>query len=162
MVGERIPNHNFLIIMRIEDEIKQEKFKSERQKVTINLLYTSNWLINKHKEFFSDYEITPQQYNVLRILRGQHPQSISTSAIKDRMLDKNSDVSRIVDRLTTKELVSKATCSKDRRLVDVLISQKGLSLLKTMDKAVDGLDANISLNEEEAKMLNQLLDKVRS
>ncbi|MEP2771054.1 MAG: MarR family transcriptional regulator [Fulvivirga sp.] len=148
--------------MRIEDEIKQEKFKSERQKVTINLLYTSNWLINKHKEFFSDYEITPQQYNVLRILRGQHPQSISTSAIKDRMLDKNSDVSRIVDRLTTKELVSKATCSKDRRLVDVLISQKGLSLLKTMDKAVDGLDANISLNEEEAKMLNQLLDKVRS
>lgn len=162
MVGERIPNHNFLIIMRIEDEIKQEKFKSERQKVTINLLYTSNWLINKHKEFFSDYEITPQQYNVLRILRGQHPKSISTSAIKDRMLDKNSDVSRIVDRLTNKELVSKAPCSKDRRLVDVLISQKGLSLLKTMDKAVDGLDANISLNEDEAKMLNQLLDKVRS
>jgi len=162
VVGERIPNHNFLIIMRIEDEIKQEKFKSERQKVTINLLYTSNWLINKHKEFFSDYEITPQQYNVLRILRGQHPKSISTSAIKDRMLDKNSDVSRIVDRLTNKELVSKAPCSKDRRLVDVLISQKGLSLLKTMDKAVDGLDANISLNEDEAKMLNQLLDKVRS
>ncbi len=162
MVGESIPNHNFLIIMRIEDEIKQEKFKSEQQKVTINLLYTSNWLINKHKEFFSEYEITPQQYNVLRILRGQHPKSISTSAIKDRMLDKNSDVSRIVDRLTNKELVSKGTCSKDRRLVDVLISQKGLTLLKAMDKSVDGLDTNISLNEEEAKMLNKLLDKVRS
>ena len=157
-----IPHHNFLIIMRIEEEIKQEKFKSEQQKVTINLLYTSNWLINKHKEFFKSYDITPQQYNVLRILRGQHPQSISTSAIKDRMLDKNSDVSRIVDRLTNKELVSKNTCSKDRRLVDVLISPQGLELLKSMDKAVNSLDGNIGLNDEEAKMLNSLLDKVRS
>lgn len=148
--------------MRIEEEIKQEKFKSEQQKVTINLLYTSNWLINKHKAFFSAYDITPQQYNVLRILRGQHPKSISTSAIKDRMLDKNSDVSRIVDRLTNKELVNKATCSTDRRLVDVLISPQGLDLLKSMDKAVNGLDANIALTEEEAKMLNKLLDKVRS
>lgn len=148
--------------MRIEDEIKQEKFKSEQQKVTINLLYTSNWLINKHKEFFNAYDITPQQYNVLRILRGQHPKSISTSAIKDRMLDKNSDVSRIVDRLTNKDLVSKATCSTDRRLVDVLISPNGLKLLKSMDKAVNSLDANISLNDEEAATLNKLLDKVRS
>ncbi|MTI22349.1 MarR family transcriptional regulator [Fulvivirga sp. RKSG066] len=148
--------------MRIEDEIKQDKFHSEQQKVTINLLYTSSWITNKHKEFFKSYNITPQQYNVLRILRGQHPQSISTSAIKDRMLDRNSDVSRIVDRLTTKQLVSKSTCPDDRRLVDVVISDNGLLLLKKMDKAVEKLDTTVNLNEEEAKKLNELLDKVRS
>jgi len=148
--------------MRIEEEIKQEKFKSEQQKVTINLLYTSNWLMNKHKEFFKTYNITPQQYNVLRILRGQHPKSISTSAIKDRMLDKNSDVSRIVDRLTSKNLLCKTTCSEDRRLVDVIISDDGLELLKKMDKAIDNLDETINLTDEEAKQLNKLMDKARS
>lgn len=148
--------------MRIEEEIKQEKFKSEHQKASINLLYTSNWLTNKHKDFFSDYEITPQQYNVLRILRGQHPEKISTSDIKQRMLDKNSDVSRIVDRLTTKKLVSKSTCSKDRRLVDVAISKKGLALLKNMDKHVETLNKAINLTSQEAEKLNELLDKLRN
>jgi len=148
--------------MRIEDEIKQRNFKNERQKVSINLLYTSNWLINKHKQFFKKHDITTQQYNVLRILRGQHPQSISTSEIKRRMLDKNSDVSRIVDRLTTKELVNKTTCPDDRRLVDVIISDTGLSLLTHMDPEVEQLNKYISLSDEEAKKLNTLLDKLRS
>lgn len=148
--------------MRIEEEIKQEKFNNEFQKVTINLLYTSNWLINKHKDFFNSYNITPQQYNVLRILRGQHPDTISTSAIKERMLDKNSDVSRIVDRLTSKELVNKTTCPQDRRLVDVIISKKGLALLKSMDKAVNELNDCVGLTETEARQLNELLDKARS
>jgi len=148
--------------MRIEEEIKQEKFNNEFQKVTINLLYTSNWLINKHKEFFNSYNITPQQYNVLRILRGQHPDTISTSAIKERMLDKNSDVSRIVDRLTSKELVNKTTCPQDRRLVDVIISKKGLALLKSMDNAVNELNDCVGLTEKEAQQLNELLDKARS
>lgn len=150
------------MFMRIEEEIKQEKFKSERQKASINLLYTSNWLINRHKEFFGQYEITPQQYNVLRILRGQHPEKISTSDIKARMLDKNSDVSRIVDRLTSKKLVSKSTCPEDRRLVDVAISKKGLTLLKTMDEHVEKLDKAINLSDEEAHKLNELLDKARN
>ncbi|MDX1629533.1 MAG: MarR family transcriptional regulator [Fulvivirga sp.] len=148
--------------MRIEDEIKQRKFRSELQKVNINLLYTSNWLINKHKNFFKQYDITPQQYNVLRILRGQHPEKISTSEIKERMLDKNSDVSRIVDRLTGKDLVLKNTCPTDRRLVDVTISKKGLNLLSKMDNTVNLLDESIGLSQEEARMLNELLDKARS
>jgi len=148
--------------MRIEDEIKQKNFKNEQQKVSINLLYTSNWLINKHKQFFKKHDLTPQQYNVLRILRGQHPKSISTSDIKRRMLDKNSDVSRIVDRLTSKQMVNKSTCPDDRRLVDVIISDSGLSLLNKMDPEVEQLNENISLSDDDAAKLNSLLDKLRS
>ena len=93
--------------MRIEDEIQQKAFRSELQKVTINLMFTAGWLNNKQRDFFKPFKITPQQYNVLRILRGQYPKQISTSSIKERMLDKNSDASRIVDRLFVKNLVSK-------------------------------------------------------
>lgn len=149
--------------MRIEDELQQKSFKSEKQKATLNLLFTSGWLVNKHKEFFKPFGITTQQYNVLRILRGQHPKSISTCIIKERMLDRNSDVSRIVDRLTLKGWVRKTTCPNDRRLVDVVISEDGLDLLKRMDKAVDQLDGNLGgLSEKDAVQLNELLDKIRS
>ncbi|MCG8388357.1 MAG: MarR family transcriptional regulator [Cytophagales bacterium] len=149
--------------MKIEDEIHQKVFKNEWQKATLNLIFTASWLGNKHKEFFKPFGITQQQYNVLRILRGSHPKSISTSVIKTRMLDKNSDASRIVDRLTAKDLVLKKTCPSDRRLVDVTISGKGLRLLEVMDTKIDALDNGLgSLTEKEAKVLNQLLDKLRS
>lgn len=149
--------------MKIEDEIHQKVFKNEWQKATLNLIFTASWLGNKHKEFFKPFGITQQQYNVLRILRGSHPKSISTSVIKTRMLDKNSDASRIVDRLTAKDLVLKKTCPSDRRLVDVTISGKGLRLLEVMDTKIDALDNGLgSLTEKEAKILNQLLDKLRS
>ena len=147
--------------MRIEEEIHQKKFRSELQKATFNLLFTSNWLTNRHKDFFKDFGLTPQQYNVLRILRGQHPGSISTSEIKARMLDKNSDASRIVDRLTLKGWVTKTICPDDRRLVDVCINDDGLSLLKRMDDATNSLDESLGLNESESTQLNMLLDKMR-
>lgn len=152
---------NFIMEMNIEEEIKQSKFRSEQQKASINLLFTTNWLSNKHKDFFKQYDLTPQQFNVLRILRGQHPKSISTSDIKERMLDKNSDTSRIVDRLTIKKLVSKNECPSDRRLVDVIITKEGLKVLENMDDAINKLDESIRLNPEEAKTLNDLLDKLR-
>ena len=149
--------------MKIEDEIHQKVFKNEWQKATLNLIFTSSWLGNQHKEFFKPFGITQQQYNVLRILRGSHPKSISTSVIKTRMLDKNSDASRIVDRLTSKGLAIKKTCPSDRRLVDVTISAKGLQLLEVMDRQVDELDGRLgALTEKDAKLLNQLLDKLRS
>lgn len=149
--------------MRLEEEIQQTSFKSEKQKATLNLIFTSGWLVNKHKEFFKPFGITTQQYNVLRILRGQHPKSISTCVIKERMLDRNSDVSRIVDRLALKGWVKKATCPEDRRLVDVVISEDGLKLLSRMDKAVDQLDDTLGkLTEKDAAALNELLDKIRS
>lgn len=147
--------------MKFEKEIQQEKFRSAKQKATLNLLFTCNWLNNQHKDFFKGFGLTPQQYNVLRILRGQFPDSISTSDIKVRMLDKNSDASRIVDRLTLKGWVTKCTSPQDRRLVDVLISEDGLTLLGRMDSHTDQLDHTIGLTEDEADQLCELLDKVR-
>ncbi len=149
--------------MRIEDEIHQKKFKSVWQKATLNIIFTAGWISNRHKDYFKPYGITPQQFNVLRILRGSHPESISTSVIKERMLDKNSDASRIVDRLTVKGLVKKRACPSDRRLVDVSISDEGLKLLEVMDEPMDKMDGKLgALTEAEADLLNQLLDKLRS
>lgn len=149
--------------MRIEEEISQKKFRSEFQKAAVNLFYTNNWLLHKHKQFLAHFDITPQQFNVLRILRGQHPKSISTSAIRERMLDRSSDASRIVDRLHRQELVEKKICLSDKRLVDVTISEKGLELLGKVDEQNVEIDQLLgSLSVQEAETLNQLLDKIRS
>lgn len=149
--------------MRIEEEIHQKKFKSEFQKATVNLIYTNNWLTTNQKRFLGEYGITLQQYNVLRILRGQFPESISTSAIRERMLDRSSDASRIVDRIHKQSLVEKKVRPTDKRLVDVRISDKGLKLLEKIDQRAEELEKGLgNLSTEEAKELNRLLDKVRS
>lgn len=148
--------------MKIEDEIHQKQFRSEHQKATVNLIYTYGWLTTRLREILGRYGVTQQQFNVLRILRGQHPGSISTSVIRDRMLDRNSDASRIVDRLHRQELVDKQPCPSDRRLVDVRISEKGLQLLETIDKNQAEIDNLMgSLDEQEVKTFNDLLDKIR-
>ncbi len=150
--------------MRLEEAIKQKTpFPSQRQRAVVNLLYTNNWLLTKQKSFFKPFDITLQQYNVLRILRGQHPKPISTSDIRDRMLDKMSDVSRIVDRLVKKGLVIRKICRSDKRLVDVIIHQQGLDLLERIDKVNDQMDdAFANLSSDEVAVLNDLLDKIRS
>ena len=148
--------------MNIEDEIQQESFRNEYQKAGINLIYTFGWLNNKQKSFFKAFNITSQQYNVLRILKGQFPDAISTSDIKSRMLDKNSDVSRIVDRLSNKGFIYKNPCISDKRLVDVSITHLGLQLLSEIETQILDLDNLFSpLELEEAKELNRLLDKLR-
>jgi len=153
----------FFISMKIEEEIKQNSFRGPHQKASINLLFTYHWLINRHKDFFKPFGITLQQYNMLRILRGQHPKSISGADIKERMLDKNSDVSRLLDRLLTKKLVVKSQCPSDKRAADVLITDQGLDLLKQIDLHVDKLDNSLgALTEEEAAQLSVLLDKSRA
>ncbi|MCI4667605.1 MAG: MarR family transcriptional regulator [Bacteroidia bacterium] len=149
--------------MRLEEAIKQKApFRSPWHKLTVNLLFTNNWLMGLQKDLFKPYNITTQQYNVLRILRGAYPEPISTSDIRDRMLDKMSDVSRIVDRMVKKGLVSRRTCKTDKRLVDVLITEDGLDLLKKMDETTASFDTSLaSLSAEEAIQLNELLDKLR-
>lgn len=147
--------------MRIEDEIKQNKFRNANQKAIINLIYTVNWLQNIQQEMFKPYGITSQQFNILRILRGQHPEAISATEIKSRMLDKNSDVSRLLDRLVQKNLITKKTCPSDKRAADVLITDAGLELLKSMDTEQKKFDKVLSLSEEEALLLSNLLDKAR-
>jgi len=126
-------------------------------------LFTSNWIRDKHRKSFEEVDITPQQYNALRILKGNYPKPYSTSQIRERMLDKMSDTSRIVDRLIQKGLVERKTCTSDRRLVDVVITKKGLNLLAQSNKAIDNQEELFrKLTEEEAKQLNDLLDKIRS
>jgi len=146
---------------RIEDEIRQKKFTSHHQKAVVNLIYTSNWLQNKQKDFFKTFGITGQQFNILRILKGQHPKSISGTEIKGRMLDRNSDVSRLLDRLAAKKLITKNTCPNDKRAWDVLITEEGITLLQQIGKT-EKQDHVLSLTDDEARALSDLLDKARS
>lgn len=148
--------------MGIEQDIQQARFRSEYQKASVNLIYTFNWLTERSRAFFATEDITPQQFNILRILRGSHPNPLSTLQIRDRMLDKMSDTSRIVDRLIVKGLVKKAINKTDRRLVDVMITDKGKKLLERLDKRQDEMDDILSnLSKKEALLLSELLDKVR-
>ncbi len=148
--------------MPIEEDIQQTQFRNPHQKAAINLIYTSNWLEGRQKDLFKPYGITNQQFNILRILRGQYPTKISGVEIKSRMIDQNSDVSRLLDRLMVKELVVKSQCSKDKRADDVVIAKKGLTLLKTIDKNIPTLDGLLSkLTTKEATQLSNLLDKSR-
>lgn len=148
--------------MGIEKDIKQEKFRNAYQKVRINLIFTLGWLKEKTRPIFEAGDITMQQFNILRILRGSYPQPLSTLQIRERMLEKMSDTSRIVDRLITKGLVKKLVCKKDRRLVDVIITEKGKKLLERLDACEVEMDSVMSnLTEEEAETLSSLLDKIR-
>ena len=149
--------------MGIGKDIHQEKFTDTRQKAMINLLYTYGWVIEKIKSFLAKEDITHQQFNILRILRGSFPKPLSTLQIRERMLDKMSDTSRIVDRLVLKQLVKKVTCSQDKRLVDVTITEKGQKLLKKLDTEVDHIEEIMgNLSEAESEQLNTLLDKLRN
>lgn len=148
--------------MEIEKEIKNAKFKDNYQKVSVNLIYTYNWLNSMIKQELGKSKITPQQFNILRILRGQHPKPATINIIKERMLDKMSDASRIVDRLVSKGLVTRTICESDRRAVDIIISEKGLALLagiKLEEAMAVTFKENIS--EDDAKKLSDLLDTFR-
>ena len=147
--------------MSIEEDIRQRSFRNDYQKGIINLIYTFNWMNEKMKKFFDKEDVTAQQYNILRILRGAG-KPISTLQIRERMLDKMSDTSRIVDRLVLKGLAKKTVCKNDKRLVDVSISTKGKTLLEKIDKYDKEVDAIFgNLSDSEAKTLNKLLDKIR-
>jgi len=147
--------------MGLENDIQQATFKTEQQKALINLIFTYHWSTEKLRSIFENEDITMQQFNILRILRGAG-KPISTLQIRQRMLDKMSDTSRIVDRLISKDLVHKNTCTTDKRLVDVNITAKGKSLLKKLDSCETQMNAILqNLSNDELKSLNQLLDKIR-
>lgn len=148
--------------MKLEHEIKQNTFDSEFQKLMLNIIFTGSWLNGHSTRRFKPFGISPQQYNILRILRGQHPNPATVNLLKDRMLDKMSNASRLVEKLRNKGLVERTTCPNDRRAVDVLITQKGLDLLKQIDEQQkDWHEIYETLTESEARAMNQLLDKFR-
>lgn len=144
-----------------ESEIKQDTFINEQHRLRINLLLTSGWLKNEIKEFLDQFEVTQQQFNILRILRGAKGDPMSTNDICEKMIDKMSDTSRIVDRLVSKGLVTKKPCPHDGRKVQVFISGDGKYLLSTIDTKLKNLDTVFdSLSDKEMSVLNELLEKI--
>lgn len=148
--------------MKIEEEIKQKKFNSEHEKLLVNLIFTSNWLACIQQRFFKPFGITPQQYNVLRILKGQYPNPASVGMVQERMLDRSSNITRLVDKLIEKKLVSRCENPNNRRMQELRISEVGLDFLETIASSqteivrlFDGLTTN------EANQFNEMLDRVR-
>lgn len=155
--------HKLNYDMRIEEEIKQYKFRNIHQKLMINLFYTYNALSSKMQDLLRDEKLTMQQFNILRILRGQYPDPVTNSMLKDRMLDKNSDVTRILDRMIRDGLAKRANCESDRRRVDITITEKGLELLKRIDTRNQEMDdIAAGLSSDEAQIFNDMLDKLRA
>jgi DNA-binding MarR family transcriptional regulator len=148
--------------MQLKEEVKSSKFENVFQQALVNIFFTYHWSNQNVKEILTPYDITQQQFNVLRILRGQYPKPCTINLVKSRILDKLSDVSRIVDRLVQKGYVQKNINDIDKRALDIIISKKGLKLLQKLDNEID-FSAFISpnLTEEEAVQLNYLLDKYR-
>ncbi len=147
----------------LHEEIQQTKFRNERHKAVINIIFTGNWLTSEHSRFLKEFNLSEQQFNILRILRGQAGEPASISLLKERMLDKMSDVSRLVERLRVSGLVERSVCEQDRRAVEVVITKQGLELLRRIDARADEVDSIVSsLTDEELRFLNFLLDKVRS
>ncbi|MCB0570477.1 MAG: MarR family transcriptional regulator [Phaeodactylibacter sp.] len=148
--------------MKIEEAIQQTRpFRNGKHKAAVNLIFTANWLQDCIKEALKPYDITIQQYNVLRVLKGAG-KPISTSTIRERLLDKMADTSRMADRLFQKGLVERKECGYDKRLVDISLSKSGELLLENLDTINPQLDACFNkLTEEEALLLSDLLDKAR-
>jgi DNA-binding MarR family transcriptional regulator len=149
--------------MRLEEEIKQlKKFTNEFEKLTVNILYTASWLEAKNIQRFKPYGISPQQYNVLRILRGASPKPMMLGDIAVRMIDKNSNATRLVEKLRLKNFITREVCENNRRQVDIAITEKGLELLSAIDNESDNWLKSIkTLTIQEAEAINETLDKLR-
>jgi MarR family transcriptional regulator, 2-MHQ and catechol-resistance regulon repressor len=149
--------------MSIEKEIKSTIKLQKNQKTVINLEYTSNWLKEKSLVFFKDYDLSSEQYNVLRILRGQKGKPANLCTIQERMLNKMSNTTRLVDKLINKELVTRQICESNRRKIEIYITKKGLMLLAELDSVVtaNNMEITKNLNTNELETLNKLLDKLR-
>ncbi|OGU27625.1 MAG: transcriptional regulator [Ignavibacteria bacterium GWA2_35_9] len=148
--------------MKLEEEISQKAFRNNKHKAIVNIIFSYNWLLTNHFKLLKPYDLTIQQFNILRILRGQYPNPATVKLLKERMLDKMSDASRLVEKLRSKGLVDRKVSDKSRRNVDVLITQKGLDLLAEIDKKNSEFDQLIeNLDTRETEQLNNLLDKLR-
>lgn len=148
--------------MKLEDEIKQQSFRNEYQKLAVNLIFTGSWINFKSYEMLKPFKLTTQQFNILRILRGQYPNPATVNLLIERMMDKMSNASRIVDKLVGKKLVERKLKEDDRRCVDVIITDKGLKLLDKIEAGEKQMERTFeTLTVKEAKELNTLLDKLR-
>lgn len=148
--------------MELEKEIQQPRFQNQFQKLILNIVFTANWLDLRQIQLLKPYDVSPQQYNILRILRGQHPKAATVSLLTERMLDKSSNASRLVEKLRVKKLLEREECPEDRRAVNVKITDKGLELLKMLDPLIGEVEKSMHMiTEADAKAFNDFLDKLR-
>jgi len=149
--------------MKIEDEIKQQKdFADIYERAVVNILFTSGWLYNLNASRLKQHDITPEQFNVLRILRGSYPKPMMLSEISCRMLDRSSNATRLVEKLRQKGLVKREICADNRRQVDIMITEAGLGILTAIDNGCqEWMNSVKGLTTTEAKELNRILDKLR-
>ena len=149
--------------MKTIEEAIQSRFRNEKHKAIVNILYTAKYIESKIESFIKPYQLSHQQYNILRIVRGAAGKPVSLKYIKERMLDKMPDASRIVDKLYQKELLKRVECPKDRRSIDITITEKGLELLAKMDENANKMDNLLEvLEESQLQTLNHLLNLARS
>ena len=149
--------------MRIEEELKQKIFNNIHQKTHLNIIYTANWLIDKTKGVLKLYDITHQQFNVLKILKGKHPESCAVNDIKEVMLDKGPDLTRLIDRLIKKEFVTRNVCDENRRKLDITITDGGLTLVRNIEpKMKKQFIDQTKITDKEAYELSRILDKMRN
>ncbi len=149
--------------MELEEAIRQRTFENEHQKAILNVLYTSGWLNRQSTQFLKPFGLTPPQFNVLRILRGQHPNALQLCSVTERMLDQASNVTRLIEKLLQKSLVTRELNPENRRQVRLQITAQGLELLSRVDKKRTMLLAQAQkISEAEARELSRILTKLRS
>lgn len=153
----------YLCIMKIENAIKQSSFTSNYHKMLINLMYTGNWLRDEQMKIFKQHDLLPQHFNVLRIIRGSIPGPIAPKEIKEVLIDKAGDLTRLIDKLEKKELVKRNLCPSNRRKMDISITDKGLQLLEVLNEPMEAFTRKIQQNitEDQAANLSDLLDTLR-
>lgn len=148
--------------MRLEDEIKQKTFKNEYQKAIININYTSIWLTSRQNKLLKPFNVSIQQFNILRILKGQHPKTVPLKMLTERMIDKMSNTSRLVEKLRAKGLVKREICSKNRRQVDISITKSGLLFIEQLSVIIDKeIEQFKFVKEDDVRELNRILDTLR-
>ena len=148
--------------MGIDEDIKQMKWQSLQQKVNINIMFTANWIADKTRESLKPFSITHQQFNVLKILKGKHPAVCAAQDIKEVMLDKSPDLTRLLDRLIDKGLIKRSTCEDNRRKLDIAITREGLDLVnKIVPRLSRKHSGHRKITDKEANELNRILDKIR-
>lgn len=152
----------YICIMKLQDAIKTDRFRDEQHKATLNILYTSYWLKSQLNKVMKEHNITQEQFNVMRILKGKHPDAMCVRDVASRMLEKNSNVPRIIDRLVAKKLVKRFTSKEDKRETLITLTEAGIEHLDIVSKAVEMKTNEIlDLTSNEATQLNELLDKLR-
>ena len=155
--------HTYICIVKLEDAIQTQKFSSEKQKAVLNLMYTTYLLKTLITTVLKEFDLTMEQYNVLRILKGKHPQCMCVKDIAGRMIERSSNVPRIADRLVAKKLINRFQSEDDKRHTSLSITSKGLLVLQKSLTKIERIDYNLSfLSDEEVKNLNLLLEKINT